>query len=114
MNTAIGGASFGEGDGQIWLENVACTGTEESLGMCVHDGIANQDCTHAMDAGVTCQGMCVHIKQFYTIINGAIWTAHNVFSLVLVPWLIRQNFNDFISPSQNVLPVRYNWWVEPH
>ncbi len=63
MNTAIGGAAFGEGEGQIWLENVACTGTEEGLGMCVHDGIANQDCTHAMDAGVTCQGMCIIIEH---------------------------------------------------
>ncbi len=61
LNTAIGAASFGEGTGQIWLENVACTGIEESLDRCLHDGIANQDCTHAMDAGVTCQGTEIRI-----------------------------------------------------
>ncbi len=30
------------------------------------------------------------------------------------PWLVRINFDSCISPSQSVLLVKYNWWVEPH
>ena len=46
-------AAFGPGTGTIHLDNVACTGSEDSLTTCVYD-MDTSDCSHAQDAGVTC------------------------------------------------------------
>ena len=52
--TALRQATFGEGTGRIWLNNVQCTGSERVFMNCPasHNGINN--CTHAQDAGVIC------------------------------------------------------------
>ena len=55
-NSALGSAAFGEGTGQIWLDDVACTGSEQRLDRCGHGGIGNHNCAHSEDAGVRCQG----------------------------------------------------------
>ena len=47
-------AYFGEGKGQIWLDDLACFGNETNLGQCAHNGWGSHDCTHAKDAGVVC------------------------------------------------------------
>ena len=49
-------ASFGQGSGDIHLDNVQCIGTEATLLDCQH--ITNHNCIHAEDAGAICQG-CV-------------------------------------------------------
>ena len=54
--TATSNARFGEGLGPIWLDDVACRGTEVSLRSCRHNGVGNHNCEHHEDAGVICYG----------------------------------------------------------
>ena len=55
--TAIGSASFGQGSGPIFLDDVSCGGTEIILARCGHLGInITRSCSHAEDAGVRCSG----------------------------------------------------------
>ena len=49
-------ATFGQGTGTIWLDNVRCTGRENSLSSCSHRGWGRLlSCSHREDAGVYCQ-----------------------------------------------------------
>ncbi|XP_069054160.1 antigen WC1.1-like [Lepisosteus oculatus] len=56
-------ASFGPGNGAIWLDEVNCTGSELHLWDCCHSGLNQSDCRHKEDAGVTCTG-------FLRLVNG--------------------------------------------
>ena len=47
-------AHFGQGNGPIFMDDVACTGSESRLIDCVYDNDTNED-THAEDAGVRCK-----------------------------------------------------------
>ena len=51
---ALRGTSVPDGTGQIWLDDVACSGNELSLSNCPHNGWGNKNCGHSKDAGVEC------------------------------------------------------------
>ena len=56
--TALSSAYFGVGTGEIWLDEVFCTGSESELLDCNHDGIGVHDCDHFEDASVRCEDSC--------------------------------------------------------
>ena len=47
-------AYYGQGNGQIWLDNLKCNGNESTLEECSHAGWRIHDCEHSEDAGVQC------------------------------------------------------------
>ena len=53
---APGSAWFGTGSGQIWLDDVACSGSESSIFYCGHNGWGSHNCGHSEDASVICSG----------------------------------------------------------
>lgn len=51
---AFTGASHGQGSGPIWLDDVACSGSESLLSECSHSGWGINNCAHSQDASVEC------------------------------------------------------------
>jgi len=48
------GNSYGSGSGQIWLDNLQCTGYETSLAECGHRGWGVHNCIHNKDVTIIC------------------------------------------------------------
>jgi len=55
VNT-VSRAYFGRGTGQIWLDDLSCTGSESRLIDCIHNGFGVNNCVHGEDAGLFCEG----------------------------------------------------------
>ena len=55
----------GSSTSPIWLDEVACTGSEQFLSKCPSNGWAVHDCSHYEDAGVICQG-AYHVTSHVT------------------------------------------------
>ncbi|CAI8037192.1 Deleted in malignant brain tumors 1 protein [Geodia barretti] len=68
--SALSGAFYGAGSGSIFMDDVACTGTEARLPSCTH--ITNHNCGHGEDASVRCPltqqasatGICMRIFSY--------------------------------------------------
>ncbi|XP_061194314.1 neurotrypsin-like [Saccostrea echinata] len=52
--TAYSSAHFGQGTGQIWLDDVQCNGCESTLRDCMKNPVGEHNCNHNEDAGVSC------------------------------------------------------------
>ncbi|XP_062388348.1 deleted in malignant brain tumors 1 protein-like [Sardina pilchardus] len=71
---ALSGAQFGQGSGQIWMDDVRCVGQETLLTQCSHSGFGNHKCGHTKDAGVVCSEICSN----YTNLSEP-WRNHNFY-----------------------------------
>ena len=47
----------GRGSGQIWIDNIHCSGYELHIDECNHGGWGNHDCAHNEDASVECSSI---------------------------------------------------------
>jgi len=52
--TAVQIAQFGQGTGPIFLDGIRCTGIEDRLVDCNHNGFGVHNCTSTHRAGVVC------------------------------------------------------------
>ena len=57
-------AFYGQGSGQIWLDELNCTGTELTIEYCSHNGWGNQNCSHKEDASVKCANGNFNINNY--------------------------------------------------
>ena len=60
---------FRNGAGQIWLDNVACTGRENRLTDCRANAFGVHNCVHGEDAGVLCPSERALLRHKHFTIN---------------------------------------------
>ena len=63
---AYSGATHGQGTGPIWMDDLACSGSESHVYDCRHRGWGDHDCTHSRDASVDCYSSVSSVR----LVNG--------------------------------------------
>ena len=109
-------AAFGAGTGPIYLDNLACVGTEPTLTNCTHD-THTADCTHSEDAGVRCNG----IRKLYCCSVQFMYDTQNLLShysitlrltvVPLYPFVMTKMIPYYLQAS--VMMETLGWWEEP-
>ncbi|KAI1880479.1 hypothetical protein AGOR_G00252960 [Albula goreensis] len=51
-----GAAAFGQGEGQVWSEEIQCRGNESQISFCPTSPTKKQHCSHENDVGLVCSG----------------------------------------------------------
>ena len=81
---ALSRATFGQGTGSIWLDDVQCAGTETRLIDCPASTVGVHNCVHSEDASVrcgtssTCNGEgIVRLVNGGTSVEGRVEICHN-------------------------------------
>ena len=59
-------ARFGPGTMGIFLDDVGCIGTEDTLMNCTHLPVGTHNCMHIEDAGVICEAQGIIKHELYT------------------------------------------------
>ena len=62
--SATQGKHFSKGSGPIILDDVQCTGNEENIADCKHNGYKKHNCQHTEDAGVICGDPGMKMSSF--------------------------------------------------
>ena len=62
---SYGVAHFGQGSGNILLDDVECSGSENRLVDCTHGGISVHNCDHSEDAAVMCRNPSKSFLRFW-------------------------------------------------
>ena len=62
-------SQYGPGVGPIWLDNVMCDGSEQTLARCSHRGVnITNGCTRTKDVGIRCRGIESELTDLYNCI----------------------------------------------
>ncbi|CAG2237291.1 Neurotrypsin [Mytilus edulis] len=69
--------SFGEGAGEIWADELECTGEEHDIAGCPFPGFGNNDCTHKEDVSLICDVTKIRLANGTFVGEGRIEVNHN-------------------------------------
>ncbi|XP_067442114.1 scavenger receptor cysteine-rich domain-containing group B protein-like [Thunnus thynnus] len=75
--SALQSATFGQGSGPIWLDDVSCSGNEPSITDCRYQGFGVHNCGHGEHAGVVCEAGSVRLVNSDNRCSGRVEVLHN-------------------------------------